>query len=315
MPHLTVKQLLEYNRSRLHLEWVCGSLNASISVPQLDISSADLVGHLNLIHPNRVQVLGAPEIDWANRQESEKVIHHIGEIISARPPALIVADGCEVPEIVRSLCESGDTPLFMSSLSAAAVINSLRQYLSRQLAETTSLHGVFMDVLGMGVLITGDSGVGKSELGLELISRGHGLVADDVVEISRLSPDVLEGRCPDLLKDFIEVRGLGLLNIRTIFGETACRRKMKLKLIVYLQKTQVGVPESTRLPLDAQTEVILGVAARKVVIPVTAGRNLAVLLEAAVRSTILQLRGIDSMQEFLDRQQRALNLSSNESEA
>jgi HPr kinase/phosphorylase len=313
MPHLTVKQLLEFNRIRLHLEWVCGSLNTSISVPQTDLSSADLVGHLNLIHPNRVQVLGTPEIDWANRQALEKVIHHIGEIISARPPALVVADGCEVPETVRSLCESGDTPLFTSPLSAAAVINALRLYLSRQLAETVSLHGVFMDVLGMGVLITGDSGVGKSELGIELISRGHGLVADDVVEISRLSGDTLEGRCPELLKDFIEVRGLGLLNIRTIFGETACRRKMKLKLIVHLQKTQAGVPETARLPLDAQTEIILGVAVRKVVIPVTAGRNLAVLLEAAVRSTILQLRGIDSMQEFLDRQQRALNVNNDES--
>jgi len=314
MPHLTVKQLLEYNRNRLQLEWVCGSLNASISVPQLDLSSADLVGHLNLIHPNRIQVLGAPEIDWANRQDLDKVTHHIGEIISARPPALIVADGRAVPEMVRHLCEGGDTPLFRSSHSAAAVINSLRVYLSRQLAETASLHGVFMDVLGMGVLITGDSGVGKSELGIELISRGHGLVADDVVEISRLSADTLEGRCPDLLKDFIEVRGLGLLNIRTIFGETACRRKMKLKLIVHLQKTQVGVPLAARLPLDAQTEMILGVPVRKVVIPVTAGRNLAVLLEAAVRSTILQFRGIDSMQEFLDRQQRALTINTTESD-
>lgn len=314
MPHLTVKQLLESNRSRLQLEWVCGSLSASISVPQMDLSSADLVGHLNLIHPNRVQVLGIPEIDWATRQAEEKVVHHVGEIISAKPPALIVADGCEVPETVRGLCEKGDTPLFTSPLSAAAVINALRLYLSRQLAETASLHGVFMDVLGIGVLITGDSGVGKSELGIELISRGHGLVADDVVEISRLSSDVLEGRCPDLLKDFIEVRGLGLLNIRTIFGETACRRKMKLKLIVHLHKTQIGVPEAARLPLDAQTDVILGVPVRKVAIPVTAGRNLAVLLEAAVRSTILQLRGIDSMQEFLDRQQRALSTHADDAE-
>jgi HPr kinase/phosphorylase len=164
-----------------------------------------------------------------------------------------------------------------------------------------------MDVLGMGVLITGESGVGKSELALELISRGHGLVADDVVEVSRLTPDALEGRCPELLRDFLEVRGLGLLNIRTIFGETACRRKMKLKLIVHLQKPQVGVPEAARLPLDAQTENILGVPIRKVAIPVAAGRNLAVLLEAAVRSTILQFRGIDNMQEFLDRQQQALS--------
>jgi HPr kinase/phosphorylase len=173
------------------------------------------------------------------------------------------------------------------------------------LAETITLHGVFMDVLGMGVMITGDSGVGKSELALELISRGHGLVADDVVEVSRVSLDILEGRCPELLRDFIEVRGLGLLNIRAVFGETACRRKMRMKLIVHLQRPQAG-PETHRLPLDAQTETILGVPVRKVILPVAAGRNLAVLLEAAVRSTILQLRGVDSMQEFLDRQQRAL---------
>ncbi len=306
MNSLIVAQLFERNRDRLRLEWVCGSLNAPLKPPH-EVSPANLVGHLNLIHPDRVQVLGTPEIDWANRQPVAKVQHHIGEIISARPPALIVADGCSVPEVIRELCAEGDTPLFITPLSAASVIDALRLFLSRNLAESVSLHGVFMDVLGMGVLITGDSGAGKSELGLELISRGHGLVADDVVEVSRLSPDTLEGRCPELLKDFLEVRGLGLLNIRTIFGETACRRKMKLKLIVCLQKQQLGLAEAARLPLDAQTEAILGVQVRKVSLPVAAGRNLAVLLEAAVRSTILQLRGIDSMQEFLDRQQRALD--------
>ncbi len=307
MPHLIVAQLFELNRDRLRLEWICGSMEEAISVKQLDVSPAELVGHLNLIHPGRIQVLGAPEIRWAHGRQSEKINHHMVEIIAARPPAVIVADGCTLPETLHELCDRGDTPLFTTPMSAATVIDSLRLYLSRQLAETASLHGVFMDVLGMGVLITGESGVGKSELALELISRGHGLVADDVVEVSRLSPDTLEGRCPELLRDFLEVRGLGLLNIRTIFGETACRRKMKLKLIVHLQKPQAGVPEAARLPLDAQTENILGVPVRKVAIPVAAGRNLAVLLEAAVRSTILQFRGIDNMQEFLDRQQQALN--------
>jgi HPr kinase/phosphorylase len=199
-----------------------------------------------------------------------------------------------------------EIPLLSTPLPAAVIIDALRSYVSRQLAETITLHGVFMDVLGMGVLITGDSGVGKSELGLELISRGHGLVADDVVEVSRVAQDMLEGRCPPLLRDFLEVRGLGLLNIRTVFGETACRRKMRLKLIVHLQRPTPGVPEAARLPLDAQNETILGVPVRRVTIPVAAGRNLAVLLEAAVRSTILLFRGIDSMQEFLQRQQAAL---------
>jgi HPr kinase/phosphorylase len=137
----------------------------------------------------------------------------------------------------------------------------------------------------------------------ELISRGHGLVADDVVELSRIGAGALEGRCPPLLKDFLEVRGLGVLNIRTIFGETAVRRKMKLRLVVHLARPLPGARDPTeRLPLAELTEEILGVTVRKVIIPVAAGRNLAVLVEAAVRNEILKLRGIDSMAEFLARQ-------------
>lgn len=203
------------------------------------------------------------------------------------------------------ICTEFGTPLIFSPKPCSAIIDLLRIYLSARLADTINLHGVFMDVLGMGILITGDSGVGKSELALELISRGHGLVADDVVEMARIAPTTIEGRCPGMLRDFLEVRGLGLLNIRTIFGESASRRKMKLKLMVHLQKTATAA-DAPRLPLDAQTHEVLGVPIRKVVIPVAAGRNLAVLLEAAVRNTILQLRGIDSMQDFMDRQQRTM---------
>lgn len=311
---LIVAQLFERNRDSLQLTWLCGNMARTMSVTDATVSPADLVGHLNLMHPGRLQVIGAPEVAWALRQDPAKVAHHMQEIFAAQPPAIIVADACEVPDLLRQPCATHQIPLLATPVSSAVVIDSLRNYVSRQLAETITLHGVFMDVLGMGVLITGDSGVGKSELGLELISRGHGLVADDVVEVSRVAQDMLEGRCPALLRDFLEVRGLGLLNIRTVFGETACRRKMRLKLIVHLQKPIPGAPEAARLPLDAQNETILGVPVRRVTIPVAAGRNLAVLLEAAVRSTILLLRGIDSMQEFLDRQQAALEAGGVEDE-
>lgn len=303
---LIVAQLFERNRDRLQLSWVGGTLNRQIFVNRDDVSPADLVGHLNLIHPDRVQVLGSPEILWYKRHLDDPKKHIFQQVIDAHPPAIIVADDCDVLEEIRFACELTDTPLFSTPLPSAQVIDALRSYVSRQLAEGVTLHGVFMDVLGIGVMITGDSGVGKSELGLELITRGHGLIADDVVEVSRVAPDVLEGRCPELLKDFIEVRGLGLLNIRTVFGETACRRKMRLKLIAHLQRPAPGAAEMLRLPLDALTESVLGVSIRKVVLPVAAGRNLAVLLEAAVRSTILLLRGIDSMDEFIQRQQQAM---------
>jgi len=174
-----------------------------------------------------------------------------------------------------------------------------------------TLSGITADLLdvgpwlGMGVLLTGDSGVGKSELALELISRGSGLVADDVVELYHIAPETLEGRCPDLLRDFLEVRGLGMLNIRTIFGETAVRVRKNLKLIVQLEKPVGGViPGLERLPLTASFEEIMGVRVRKVILPVAAGRNLAVLVEAAVRNYVLQLRGIDSTQDFIQRQEQ-----------
>lgn len=304
---LIVSQLFERNRERLKLEWVGGTLTRTISTNQECVAPADLIGHLNLMHPERIQVLGVPERAWSARQAPERVARHMQDIFSAHPPALIVADDCEIPDVVRHGCEETDTPLFRTSLPAAYVIDTLRHFVARQLAESITLHGVFMDVLGMGVLITGDSGAGKSELALELISRGHGLVADDVVEVSRIGLDLLEGRCPELLRDFLEVRGLGLINIRTVFGETACRRRMRLKLIVHLQRPVPGVPEAARLPLDAQNETILGMPVRRVTIPVAAGRNLAVLLEAAVRVAILGLRGIDSMREFLERQETAMD--------
>lgn len=306
MRQASVAQLFEYHKERMRLTWVSGNREVPIVVNHLHASPADLVGHLNLIHPDRIQIIGNPEINWAKKQHATRVSRHITEIIAARPPAIIIADGCEIPQVVLDACEQADTALFSTPQPAAGVIDLLRIWLSRQLAETFEIHGVMMDVLGMGVLITGESGVGKSELALELISRGHGFVADDIVEISHVAPQTLEARCPPMLRDFLEVRGLGILNIRTVFGETACRRKMKLKLIVRLKRPQKGTVDIDRLPLGAETEEILSVPVRTVTIPVAAGRNLAVLLEAAVRSTILLLRGIDSTQEFVDRQKHAL---------
>jgi HPr kinase/phosphorylase len=299
MRQVNVTRLHEDNGEALALAWLAGR-DGSTVLRREAATSAALVGHLNLTHPNSIQVIGANEATGLGA---------LAERLFAPPPAaLIVADGVAVPQALLEGAEKSRTPLFATPLPAARVIEKLARYLAKALAERTERHGVLMDVLGLGVLITGDSGVGKSELGLELISRGHGLVADDVVEISRLAADTLEGRCPAVLKDFIEVRGLGLLDVRTIFGETAVRPKMKLKLVVHLAKPAQADKGAAgeRLPLAEQAEDILGVTVRKVVIPVAAGRNLAVLVEAAVRNYILQLRGIQSSEEFVARQRRAM---------
>ncbi|MBK7355621.1 HPr(Ser) kinase/phosphatase [Propionivibrio sp.] len=303
---LSITQLYTDHLEKLKLTWIAAvGVERLVVLKDQGIYGPDVVGHLNLIYSHRVQVIGKAEQRWAERVGVERWHRQIDDLMAASPPALIVADGLEIPPGAKDLCEATQTPLFVTPKECSVVIDLLHIYLARRFADTVSAHGVFMDVYGMGILITGDSGVGKSELALELVSRGHGLVADDVVELARTAPTTIEGRCPSMLRDYLEVRGLGLLNIRTIFGETAARRKMKLKLVVHLQEFATG-DDSPRLPLDSQTQEILGIPVRKVVFHVAPGRNLAVLLEAAVRNCILQMRGIDSMSEFINRQQQAV---------
>jgi HPr kinase/phosphorylase len=307
MHRVNVARLHDDNREALSLAWVAGR-EAGTAVDSDAAAAAALIGHLNLSHPNAIQVIGAYEAQFAERHPAAKRKELAARLIAAKPAIVIFADGVKpFPELVEAARQTA-TAVFATPLPAPKLIEKLSRYLARALAETVERHGVFMDVLGLGVLITGDSGVGKSELGIELISRGHGLVADDVVELSHITAGALEGRCPPMLKDFIEVRGLGLLNIRTIFGETAVRPKMRLKLVAHLERPSPGGRDAAeRLPLADMAEDVLGVTVRKVVIPVAAGRNLAVLIEAAVRNHILQLRGVNSMTEFMARQKRELD--------
>ena len=307
LTELTIQKIYDDNRDSMQLGWFAGFSGGDKQITGDATSSADQVGHLNLIHPGRIQVLGHQEIEYYKRISPNSRANLLKELVAGAPPALMVAQGLDSPPEFLTVCDDNNIPLFSTPLPAAQVIDFLRVYLSKKLAQQITMHGVFMDVLGVGVLITGESGLGKSELGLELISRSHGLVADDAVEFSRIAPNMIEGRCPPLLQNLLEVRGLGLLDIKAIFGETAVRRKMRLKLIVHLVRRSTLEENYERLPIDSQTEEVLGLQIKKVVIPVAAGRNIAVLLEAAVRNTILQLRGIDTLQEFMERQRRAMD--------
>jgi HPr kinase/phosphorylase len=305
---LTVQELVSDNAERIPFTWVAGLGAAHRVVPDIGMAGADLVGHLNLIHPSRIQVFGKAELLYYMRFEPKRRLHHLEDLVTGGVPAILLAENLEAPEDLRDFCNAQQVPLLSTPIEAAKLIDLLRIYLGKRLAPTTTVHGVFMDVLGLGVLITGESGLGKSELALELISRGHGLVADDAVELSRTAPDIIEGHCPPLLQNLLEVRGLGLLDIRTIFGETSVRRKMRLKLIVQLMRSNADAFE--RLPVQDLTQDILETPIRRVMLQVAAGRNLAVLVEAAVRNTILSLRGIDTMGEFIERQALAIMESS-----
>ena len=305
MTMLTVKDLVEDNREDIKFVWLAGEAAADRVIPDNGMAAADLIGHLNLIHPTRIQVFGQEEIAYYSRFDLRRRVHHLEELLAGGVPALMVADGLSPTDDLIENCERNHVPLLSTAMPTAELIDLLRIYLGRRLAPRTTVHGVFLDVLGLGVLITGESGLGKSELALELISRGHGLVADDAVDLSRTAPNMIEGTCPTLLQNMLEVRGLGLLNIRTIFGETSVRRKMKLKLIVHLVRA-TAQDKFERLPLQELTQDLMGCPIRRVMLQVAAGRNLAVLVEAAVRNTILKLRGIDTLNEFLERQAQAI---------
>lgn len=255
---LTIQRLYANNRDALKLTWFAGLDGGNRQVSSGSGLAADQVGHLNLIHPMRIQVFGRQEINYYERLSPESRAYLVHEIADCNPPALIIARDLDVPPDILAICNENNIPLFTTPLAAAEVIDYLRVYLSKQLALRIIMHGVFMDVLGVGVLITGDSGLGKSELGLELITRNHGLVADDAVEFSRIAPNVIEGRAPMLLQNLLEVRGLGLLDIRAIFGETAVRRKMQLKLIVHLTRMRTGDEDIDRLPIHSPTQEVLG---------------------------------------------------------
>ncbi len=309
MSQVNIRQLFQDKRARLELTRVAGTdgVDRNIDSEAVEASNREVVGHLNLIHPSWVQVLGSTEIEYL-LSLSEDARNKVFSLIEQNgTTCLIVAGAANIPPELVSFANQSSIPLFSSPKPSVHLMWLIRHYMAKELAECTTRHGVFLDVLGVGVMIAGESAVGKSELGLELITRGSGLVADDIVELHRITPDTLEGRCPDLLRDFLEVRGLGMLNIRTMFGETAVRRKKSLKLVVHLHRAQEGdLSQMERLPLVATQQEILGVKINTVNIPVVAGRNLAVLVEAAARNFVLQQRGIDTMQEFISRHDQML---------
>ena len=302
--------LFEDHRGKLKWQWIAGLGASERRFDEVAVraarSGADLVGYLNYIHPYRVQILGEREVAYLTRGTEEDCLRRVSRIVTLEPPVLVLADGQAAPEALLRVCERAQIPMFATPESSAFVMDVLRAYLSKHFADRTTMHGVFMDILGLGVLITGESGLGKSELGLELISRGNGLVADDAVDLFRINQTTIEARCPELLQNLLEVRGIGLLDIRAIFGETAVRRKMRLKLIVHLVRRENFERDYERIPAEPLTQDVLGIPVRKVVIQVVAGRNIAVLVEAAVRNTILHMRGIDTYQDFMERQREAM---------
>ena len=246
-------------------------------------------------------------MDYLHRLSLIALQQAINNLYAIDLAAVIIANGEKPPKELLNAANQFNTPLFTSPMQSPMLMDLLSHYLKQRMAETTSLHGVFIEVQGFGVLIKGNAAIGKSELALELITRGHRLIADDIVDFYRIAPERIEGRCPVLLQDFLEVRGLGILNIRALFGDNAVKPTKPLDLIIALEMADLHKPqELDRLNIKMQHERVLEVNIAKVVIPIAAGRNIAVLVEVAVRNHILLQRGINATQQFTKRQKQMM---------
>ena len=305
---LSAESIIVNLASKIELKWVAGAEDPKRPLHEVNVSEhATLIGHLNLIHNNIIQVIGKTECEYLNSLDDDFRNSTLTQLFTNKTVAIILSDGLPVPDLLCQFADRYKVPVLSCKTESNDVVDTARYYLHKLFTRKEILHGVFMEVLGTGVLITGKSSVGKSELALELISRGHSLVADDAPEFTRIGPDILEGRSPGILQGFMEVRGLGVLNIREMYGDNAIKISKYLKLIIHLEKmNQHNKADFDRLKGHNRVEMIMNVEIPITVLPVAPGRNLAVIVEAAVRNHILRNNGFDASQQLIDIQQKAI---------
>lgn len=311
---LTVATLFDTLQTRLALSWVAGQSGRHRTIRYQagdDRTNISLVGYLNFIHPHRIQLIGETEHAYLTGLRKNSKKDAINQVLGDSSDLIIICENLAPPDDLRQRADALPLPVLSSPLSSQEIISHLQYFYGSLFAQRTTLHGVFMEVMGIGVLITGDPSVGKSELALELVSRGHRLIADDIPEFARMAPDVISGSCPELLRDFLEVRGLGILNVRAMFGDSAIKQSKYLRLVIHLEKmNEEQIRNIDRLRGSQRTREILNIHIPEITLPVAPGRNLAVMVEAAARTHILAMKGYDASQVFIERQQKQIEQNS-----
>jgi HPr kinase/phosphorylase len=313
MPIRTVQELFDRLGNELELRWDGLDGGKPILDNRADRHINSPVGPLNLIRPNQIQVVGPPEQAHLLSGEPENYQRCLAQLFEASPAALLFTDGLAPSPECAAKARDTHTAILTTDHPDHQVIRRLLERFSEISGETLLVHGVFMEVLGKGVLLSGDPAIGKSELALALISRGHRLVADDATELYKTRSQAIMGRCPKVLQDFLEVRGLGLINIRAMFGNSAIKPDKRLHLIIDLVHfDDQKLKQIDRLEGSHSTRSLLEVQIPQTSLPVAAGRNLAILVETAVRQHMLSVDGYNAARDFIQRQQEYIESQDNE---
>ncbi|MEK3980588.1 HPr(Ser) kinase/phosphatase [Psychrobacillus sp. FSL K6-2836] len=298
MSHVTTKDIKEH----LNLTLVSGEegIGRHISVSDISRPGIEIAGYFTHYPSNRIQLLGKTEISFFDLLQPKEKSERMRKLCAQDTPVIIVSHGMEVPKELITASNENSVPVLTTSLPTTRFSSMLTNFLESRLAPSTAVHGVLVDIYGVGVLITGKSGVGKSETALELVKRGHRLVADDCVEIRQEGEDTLVGSAPQLIEHLLEIRGLGIIDIMTLFGASAIRSYKRITLVIELE---IWDEKKTydRLGLEEEKMEIINTAITKLTVPVRPGRNIAVIIEVAAMNHRLKKMGVNAAEDFAKR--------------
>jgi len=306
MSHVTAREV----QDKLDLELCAGERGLDRKIHKSDISrpGLEMAGYFNFYPADRVQLLGKTELSFFAMLDEEKRISRMGRLCAENTPCIVIAHGMDVPVELAEIAEEVGIPVFKTKTASTRFSGMLTNYLEGKLAPMTTIHGVLVDVYGIGILITGQSGVGKSETALELVKRGHRLVADDLVEIREVSQNVLIGNAPPLIEHMLEIRGVGIIDIMNLFGASAVKSDKRVLIVIDLELWE---PEKMyeRLGLDEEKIQIMETKLTKLTVPVRPGRNLSVIIEVAAMDYRMKRLGINGAQDFSDKLNRVIGES------
>lgn len=286
----------------LNFELVAGEKGLDREITTSDISKPgiEMTGYFKYYPKERIQLIGRTELSYFLELDEREKAHRIEALFTDETPGIIVARSMEVPDMFIQAGNERNLPVFLSPLKTTRVISRITNFLETKFSPFTAVHGVLLDIYGVGVLITGASGIGKSETALELVKRGHRLVADDSVEIRQEDYENLFGTAPNLIEHLLEIRGLGIINVMTLFGAGSVRRLKKINMVIHLEEWD-ETKQYNRLGLEEETEQIMDVVLPKATVPIRPGRNLAVIIEVAAMNFRVKLFGLNPAEEFSDR--------------